>query len=332
MRLSQATRNELLAALDDAFGGVGDLKRVTSLGLDVRLSRITSPAQDYGAVALDVVEYCEEHDCVDDLILGAQALNPRNAMLHRVACRTRIGSWTPPLPGSKEALYLGLADWKDADPWRASMAAAEQPVCCIRAGRRRVGTGFLVGPNLLITNQHVLYAKGLPPWNELDLKLEFDYKETRSGTTPVRSVTHDLASAVELAQSPDLDYALLRLDSNPGSELVAGQPGNPKRGWLKPLNQQIDSVIRKDHAVFILGHPLGLKLQVSVGRVLGTESQPSRISYTAPTFNGSSGSPCFDVHWSLLALHCEGDANGNRAVPFKAILDDLGEELGAEIG
>jgi endonuclease G, mitochondrial len=55
----------------------------------------------------------------------------------------------------------------------------------------------------------------------------------------------------------------------------------------------------------ILQHPEGTALKVSLSNngVVKTNEQKGLVLYVNPTKKGSSGSPCFDNDWKLVALH-----------------------------
>src|SRR5262249_48368662 len=59
----------------------------------------------------------------------------------------------------------------------------------------------------------------------------------------------------------------------------------------------------------------------------------TRVRYTTNTEMGSSGSPCFDAEWGLLALHHSGDTNykrsaeWNEGVPIDAIVRQVNARL-----
>jgi V8-like Glu-specific endopeptidase len=50
-----------------------------------------------------------------------------------------------------------------------------------------------------------------------------------------------------------------------------------------------------------------LKLAVDTKSVLDVNANQTRVRYATNTEAGSSGSPAFDFHWNLVALHHLGD-------------------------
>jgi V8-like Glu-specific endopeptidase len=64
--------------------------------------------------------------------------------------------------------------------------------------------------------------------------------------------------------------------------------------------------------------------------VIGLNKARNRIKHRTNTLAGSSGSPCFDRYWNLIALHHYGDPGYvakpafNQAVPIRAIQARLG--------
>lgn len=72
-----------------------------------------------------------------------------------------------------------------------------------------------------------------------------------------------------------------------------------------PICTELPDVAAKPH-VYVIGHPLGGKLAVSINDNLLLDHADPRVHYRAPTDVGSSGSPVFDAEWSLLALHHAG--------------------------
>jgi hypothetical protein len=87
--------------------------------------------------------------------------------------------------------------------------------------------------------------------------------------------------------------------------------------------------------LMIVQHPDGspLKLALDTEGIIGLNANGTRVRYATNTEPGSSGSPCFDLDWNLIALHQYGDRNYghpryNQGVPVNLIqarLTDAGK-------
>jgi hypothetical protein len=139
----------------------------------------------------------------------------------------------------------------------------------------------------------------------------------------------------------ELDYALLRLDTNtgclpiptnvPGKATGGSVAGDPPRQWIKILEPP--PAVVPNAPLLILQHPnVGmLKLAWNPRGVLAVNGSGTRIRHATATLPGSSGSPCFDASFNVVALHHAGDpaetvnipATYNQAIPMSAIVDLL---------
>jgi len=121
-----------------------------------------------------------------------------------------------------------------------------------------------------------------------------------------------------------LDYSLLRVKGAPGRDPVGGQNRAPVRNWIRVLAAAYD--FPAESIVFIIQHPDGGPLQLAFDPITGLNSNKTRVWYKTNTEGGSSGSPCFNYNWDLIALHHSGDPNWfrppqyNEGIPFSAIL------------
>ena len=233
--------------------------------------------------------------------------------------------------------------------WRERLGVIETQVCRVETPYE-MGTGFLVGPDLVITNYHVMKAVINDTSAAPKVVLRFDYKQLSGGGivnpgTKVQLAKNNwLLDSSPYSQSDrladpgnqtpnldELDYALLRLASDVGDEPVAGakaEQGTPKRGWIRPL---LTYAFPQNAPVFIVQHPLAkpLKLALDTKSVIGRNSNNTRVRYVTNTEKGSSGSPVFNEKWELVALHHSGDRSivpvYNQGIPFAAITNLLAE-------
>jgi len=216
----------------------------------------------------------------------------------------------------------------DIVTWRRKLGEIEGRVCRIEVPEKAArGTGFLVGPDLVMTNFHVIegiYTGRIPSDR---LVVRFDYKVLNDGVTVFVGKTYQLAKEWLVDFSPysardheilrtadpspdELDYALLRLESPAGEDPVGGDTADPRptpRKWIQvPL---VNHDFSTQHALYIVQHPDGQPMQVAIDSdaVLGVNPNGTRVRYTTTTQPGSSGSPCFDSDWECVALHHSGD-------------------------
>ena len=185
-------------------------------------------------------------------------------------------------------------------------AKASRPVGRIRVrlanGNAGFGTGFLVSPRLLLTNNHVL-----PNAESAALsRVEFDYQDGVDGQ-PLQAVVFDLEPNVLFLTDVQLDYSLVAVKS-----LARNNIRLESFGW-HPLIETEGKVIIGE-SVSIIQHPNGEPKQIALRENLLIDVLPNFLHYQTDTAPGSSGSPVFNDQWELVALHHSGvprrDANG----------------------
>jgi V8-like Glu-specific endopeptidase len=328
-QLSKAQRVQLFNALLAAFPGWNELKEMVNLQLDRNLETISASSNTIRAVVLDLIVWAQAGGYLGELVSGALAHNPDNPQLKAFAAAMQAAAPAAPpppvaaTPASEDVKeYYERLVWKAVEfagtaEFRAAMIQREATVCRVEfpegAGE---GTGFLVSPDLLFTNYHVLedfIEKRQPP---APVVFRFDYQANADGTKVNDGRVTKLASSDWLVRSSkvkDLDYALVRLSEKAGDHPLAGGT----RGWLSPVSHTFEV----GESVFVLQHPKAAPLKIASGGV--SRVQDRRIHYLANTLPGSSGSPCFTSDWKLAALHRGGDDIANIAIPFAAMLADL---------
>jgi endonuclease G len=162
-----------------------------------------------------------------------------------------------------------------------------------------IGTGFLISPRLLMTNNHVIENEG----RAARCRVEFDYVRGFDGRIADTQVFDLLPAEFFLTSEDhaglDLDYTVVAVEAvnTKGEELVA-------RGSI-PLNVASGELTLAELAN-IIQHPGGDPQQVALRDNKVVESLEHFIRYEADTQPGSSGSPVFNDQWQLVALHHSG--------------------------
>lgn len=340
-------QGDKLQRLSEALRAAYPVRRFAEMlrfRLDKRLEEISLGA-DYREIVFDTMMAAESEGWTAELVLAARQSNPGNAALLAFAQEVTLAPGGPQL----ERTVKTKNPFIDVEIFRTRLGEVETQVCRIEIDTPQgtvYGTGFLLGPDLVLTNHHVMdqvIAGKVPPKAAL---FRFDYKRLASSVVSQGCVFHladewlvdcSPPSEIDLQPEPkqgvpaadELDYALVRLDGTPGSTAAGAkpEPNAPPRGWIKlgkPAAPQAES------PMLIMQHPdsAPLKLALDMSGVIGANGNGTRLKYTVNTEGGSSGAPCFNVDWELVALHHSGDPNFdpdhkpeyNEGIPIDAIL------------
>ncbi|WP_299212020.1 serine protease [uncultured Tateyamaria sp.] len=158
------------------------------------------------------------------------------------------------------------------------------------------GTGFLVGPNLLLTNNHVLNSAEVAA----AATIEFDYewppsKLTNPGDPATPSTVAFQADPRRLfVTSPaegGLDYSFVWMPQEAAARFGAIQM---RRGSL---------MIDVDEPTFVIHHPKGRLKEASLDDTELLSTNQIALLYAADTDYGSSGACVFNTIGQLVALH-----------------------------
>lgn len=227
----------------------------------------------------------------------------------------------------------------DAALWRQRMAEIEGYICRVEYEARPQATGFLIGPNVVLTVYHAVESILRSRKSPTDLTLRFDFKSSVPDETP-QGKTYGLASDWLIDHAPystsdlldegpqeprpdELNYALLRMADRVGEAPCSNptDPNAPPRGWLKLIEPP--AMPESGDPLLILQHIEGRPVKLAVNAVLGMNTTQTRIRYRTRTGPGSSGAPCFDNAWNLVALHHRSDASMQQrykeGIPIGAI-------------
>jgi endonuclease G len=212
-----------------------------------------------------------------------------------------------PADGLALERVLGKSDLVGINYLELGLLAA-RPVCRIQVvnplGRTEgYGTGFLVGPNLLLTNNHVLEKA------EMAMKsfAEFDFEEDINGRLRA-------TKAFEL-RPDELFVTDKRLDFTLVSIALTASDGTPLANYGVLRLAEETGKVRVGEYVSIIQHPDGGFKQCCLRENEVVDIFENWLHYLTDTQPGSSGSPVFNDQWLVAALHHAGvpkkDAQGN---------------------
>jgi endonuclease G, mitochondrial len=194
-------------------------------------------------------------------------------------------------PLQLQAFSFRQPDLIDVGFLRRGMLPAES-ICRVEiVDSNRFGTGFVVAPRLVMTCAHVV--EGLPAGEIGErVTLRFGAFSLDDGGESNGRIVRPLGGESIALQSPqnELDFVALRTENMeyPPLQFALGD-GEPKLGA----------------ALHILQHPGGesLKLAIDANGIEVFDRIQRRIQYHTPAKGGSSGAPCFDDDWRLVAVH-----------------------------
>jgi len=187
-------------------------------------------------------------------------------------------------------------------------AIAARAICRITMrdaqGRHRgYGSGFLIAPGVLITNNHVLPEAG---WASLSFA-EFDYALDYHGD-PMTTQLFRFSPQRLFSTSVPLDFSVVAVE--PMSQ--GGGTALDSFGIL-PMIAQVGKVMEGEWLT-IIQHPGGDRKAVCVRENRFMKRTDDVLWYSTDTMGGSSGSPVFNNDWQVVALHHAGvperDAEG----------------------
>lgn len=150
------------------------------------------------------------------------------------------------------------------------------------------GTGVRIGPDLLLTNWHVLFVAGKLP---TAVTAQFGYEFDSDGKG---------LSATSIACDP----SSVRADQGDDWGIVRVQASLPTS--VPTIDISSGAVPMRDAPAFIIQHPGGGRKRVAYVRNQITYFDNRVVHYVSDTQVGSSGSPVFDELGRMIALHHSG--------------------------
>jgi S1-C subfamily serine protease len=241
-------------------------------------------------------------------------------------------------------------------------------VCAVGLGKpidSIVGSGFLIAPDLVMTNYHVIEPflevrpDGTIGSQESGEKIYFffDYLWEPAPKAPFGTVKH-ASVAVQAAEKDWLvyargrlpfdgtpqctarsltdvdnryDYAVVRL-ARPVGRLPVRPSGGPDRGWLLLPGEDL-GMLEGQRRIIVFQHPGRAPQQFDIGDYVQMDLSGTRVWYSVSTAKGSSGGAAVDTDGRLVALHnaeVEGGPAGQRLNQGVRI-DYIAKDLAAKV-
>lgn len=232
----------------------------------------------------------------------------------------------PSQPGSSTYQPAVTASWEAFRQTVAPLVYSIGRIDRTAGPNSAIGTGFLVGADLVLTNHHVLthLSQGIDELDEGMAVVRF-YQEYE-GPEPVSACPVLKVVAVH----PTLDMALLQIrmpasrpvpELEPGAipdEAAVGAIGYPYRDDRNPLF--VDAIYEGRYGV----------KRGALGELLSRG--PHLVCHDCSTLGGNSGSPLFDLNTGrVIGLHCSGEfMYRNEAVPAADIAEFLRAASGTD--
>lgn len=324
MELTGKQVEQLREALQRAFISRPKLKILLREEMNVRLDEVVGGSNLTETVA-ELVDWAESEERLVELVSAAIRRNPGNSRLRQfVESFGIIPSETKPthvVPFGPEFEWRGPTEqlelqgfWrKKPELWDVAFLSRgvdrAASVCRIEVeGQGAIGTGFLLSQDLLLTNYHVLEDGRLTD-DSSRWRLGFGRMTSATGTETTGQ-TFRLAENPIVRSSPtdQLDYVLLRVES---TILEADR--------IRPVDY-VQTSPKKGTGIHVLQHPDGEAMKIVFGTngITGVYEHDGLIQYISQTSTGSSGSPCFNDNWQLIALH-----HAQRATTFGVVCEGI---------
>jgi hypothetical protein len=171
----------------------GSLQRMLKFRLDRILENIVASGSKEDML-FELLERAEREGWTTDLVREAYRFNPGNGDLLRIyekyglapaVSGQQAGRPLTAVRSVSQGLERTIRDRLpalDFAVWREKMTLVEGRVCRVEIGGNAAGTGFLVGPDAVLTNYHVLQSVLEGKTAPGKVTCRFDYKVLANGT------------------------------------------------------------------------------------------------------------------------------------------------------
>ena len=335
--LQKRELSEILVASID----LAELELLLRKELNIRLPELVRVDASFSQVASDVIEAGQTQGWTDRLVTAVQRTHPDNPLVASLVTRlTYLGvEGDRNLTGrSLEQTVVEQGSLQDVSLFTTTMARLSGQVCTIEGAGGMTGNGILVGPGLVLTAFHVVEGfmtataenragSDTPPFVcRFDFALETD--GVHQGTVVPAAAdwlvhhapygTREPWSRKTPPAADELDYALLRLASPVGVDTA--RSGSEPRGWFDVNSRS--KLLKGDERIILLQLRQGSPMNIGFGRMRKVRSGTG-VRHDIGPFAETSGAPCIDAEFNLVAMHQGVKDYIGEALPIWLIVEHL---------
>lgn len=147
-------------------------------------------------------------------------------------------------------------------------------------------TGFLVAENVLVTAGHCITEQ--KDCRENLWVFDYTFKNSKSGKIEKKNTVgcESILARSYSEEDPWIDFAVIKLDRH-----ITDRP---------PLQFRTDGEVKRGDKVFMIGHPLGLPMKITIGAEVWQTEDSWAFSANLDAFGGNSGSPVLNQETGLV--------------------------------
>src|SRR5205807_1661041 len=149
---------QLAEALLDAFPSLEKLSQMGRYELNKNLSMISSET-NFAEYVFKLIETAEAQGWTTQLIAAARKSNPGNPRLLAFSQQIGLAPKSTPAQEEFESVIQTTKGFLDITNWRTRLSELETQICRVEIQTNNYnvyGTGFLIGPDVVVTSYHVM--------------------------------------------------------------------------------------------------------------------------------------------------------------------------------
>ncbi|MCA2217348.1 trypsin-like serine peptidase [Jidongwangia harbinensis] len=173
---------------------------------------------------------------------------------------------------------------------------------------RGFGTGFLISPRVLLTNNHVFPTAASARFSQVEFRFE-NGVDGRPRTTS----RFDLQPDALFLTHRELDFSVVAVSEQ--SRADGGPPQPLARFGFNRISRDQGKILLGE-SINIVQHPDGRPKQVALQQNELVDRLDDFLHYRTDTAPGSSGSPLYNNQWEVVGLHHSGvpERNADGAI------------------